>query len=66
MTKRTAHPTMAIRRQTVIHAVKLAVECQEKLEREKFGYVVDTRFLSELKELQAALSRPNTRIVITG
>lgn len=56
---------MRIQRSRLYHAVKLAVECQEKLEREKFDYKHDSRFLAELRDLLHAL-KFNDNIEVVG
>ena len=44
-----------INRRDLVHALKLAIECQEKLEQEKFQFKHDSAFLANMREMLTAL-----------
>lgn len=46
---------MQIRRRDLVHAMKLAIECQEKLERDQFHFKHDSAFLANMREMLTAL-----------
>jgi hypothetical protein len=56
---------MQVLRTRLYHAIKLAVECQSKLEEEKLNYQHDSRFLSELRVLLAAIHRGERIDIVT-